>query len=1080
MGTMSCRQETGKGSGFHLLARAILVLAALCFASGSTAVGQDGARSERTKRVGKPAAKATKEILLAQAGPEENFPSTPPKATPKATGSGKSAKAASGSKAAGSKGKARPTSPGASRGSRSGPIELAQNAPPLSAAKADSAAGGPIRPTTGTDAKKATVTPPLPADRKAVVPIPPTAKAAGGKTEKAAPPPGAPGPKAAAAPDAGAAAAGGAAPPGRGPAPAAGPAGAPGAPPAAAAAPADPGEAPEEPVETIMPRPGQVGAPVMITKGPIPLMEFLEFLADTTGLPLLHNSSDPNIPQRVIQIASDIKEANEEVVKAILEINGFRVYRETLQLSQKEVLKVESMQAAAPTAEDPKEIKIVRQDEAVRGDIERPASDEYATMVFTLKYTAPKDAATALNALIQRTPGIGGAAPGGAGGRMGTKTFSMVDVQNTMMLIITAKYGLLSYIRELLKLIDVPYKEPERIIHMIDVQEASASELVSIIQEFLQGQSRGGIGSRGRRSSRQIPGQPIAPQGPQGAVPSQTGIGGSSQYDYYQTSLIADERTNKIIIETYSEQDLQDINMLVTELDIRFDLRRLRTHIYQVRYLKATEVAGDLMNLLQSGGGFGSMRGMRGGAATGRSSRTSTAGRFGTRQARTSLPTTAQPGGTQTGGGQNAPLPSLIVPHEPTNSLLIQAEPEEYDEILNVLSKIDTKRRQVFLEAALVQVTSASNLNYTIELLAGNPDDQATRTLFASSFGLSGIDFDNFNRVVGDLSDPAAVPPGGLMAIMSRGKLPAIIRFFKQNRDSQVLATPFVLADDNNENIIDITETRYVSQTNTVNTSTTTSTQGEDAGITLAITPTISGSERAVFLTMDLTVSEFAEATAAASTLPPKSANTMTSSVTIPDGEVFVVGGLTRQSKSKSVSKVPILGDIPILGKLFRSESTAQSQNNLYVFLQAHILTDEEFQDGIDLTRQAEKKMHLFDSSLQPVQYDKPKVERRAKPADDEAERTMYRNPSREGMFRDSTRPTAGRSRQNLREPVGSRDSETAALEGAPDRAEAPAARPKTGGAKTGTRKTAQEVKVIDRDGWLLSPVPASGTNEEE
>jgi hypothetical protein len=223
----------------------------------------------------------------------------------------------------------------------------------------------------------------------------------------------------------------------------------------------------------------------------------------------------------------------------------------------------------------------------------------------------------------------------------------------------------------------------------------------------------------------------------------------------------------------------------------------------------------------------------------------------------------------------------------------------------------------------------------------------------------------------------------------------------------------------------------------------------------------------------------------------------VTSSVTIPDGEIFVVGGLTRQSKSKSVSKVPILGDIPILGKLFRSESTAQSQNNLYVFLQAHILTDEEFQDGIDLTRQAEKKMHVFDPAIQPVQYDKPKVERRPKQGDDDAERTSYRNPSREGVYRDSTRSSAGRSRQNLREHAGSRDVEHAAPEGAgADGVEAPAEPPETNGstkagapsktagstktAKAGTRKTAGESKVVDRDGWLLAPVPASAAGEEE
>ena len=93
--------------------------------------------------------------------------------------------------------------------------------------------------------------------------------------------------------------------------------------------------------------------------------------------------------------------------------------------------------------------------------------------------------------------------------------------------------------------------------------------------------------------------------------------------------------------------------------------------------------------------------------------------------------------------------------------------------MLNILEQIDVKRRQVFLEAALVEVTTGSDLNYTIELLAGEPSDTATRTLFESSFGLSGIDLDSFNRTIPDLTAPAAVPPGALLAVMNRGKFPS-------------------------------------------------------------------------------------------------------------------------------------------------------------------------------------------------------------------------------------------------------------------------------------------------------------------
>lgn len=743
-----------------------------------------------------------------------------------------------------------------------------------------------------------------------------------------------------------------------------------------------PGDQKEGGLKEILPRNDKKGKAVAVAAGTeVPLFDFLRFLADYTGLPLLYDTADTQLPNRKINFIANTEGIDFELAKAMLETNKIRVFQEKL-TDGREVIKVESMVQQPTGPGDPKPIRVVKIEEisALASQIN---PDEYATMVFTLENIEPRSAIDALQNLIS---GVGGGgAPGAAGAavRRGGN-FSMAEVQNSAMLIITAKFGLLGYLKTLLQLIDLPEKIPERILRIIQIEWAAADEISGIIQEFLQGTSGAGLGRFGRLGQRQIgariptptPGQPV------------TSTLGGQQVDY-STKLISDYYTNKIFIVTYSDQDLQDIEMLLSELDVKPEFRRLRTHIYRVRYLKAIEVAQDLQLLIQgaTSGGGGGLSGMRRGATgagttgargrtgglSGLSRRTSGIGRAG------GIPTTA--GGPQptTGGSpQNAPLPSLIVPHEPTNSLLIQAEPEEYDEILNILSKIDTKRRQVFLEAALVQVQSGSSLNYSIELIAGNPDDNATRGLFAQNFGLTGIDLENWQRVIPDLSDPTFAPRGGFFALMSRGKLPAIITFFKSNNESQILATPFILADDNEENRIDVLETRYVQNTSTqqggVN---LTSQTGEPAGITLAITPTISGAEEAVFLTMELTVSDFQDAVLGAQTLPPKNENTMTSSVTIPDGHVFVVGGLTRENKSKVANKIPILGDIPILGKLFRSESNTKSQNNLYVFLQAHILTDEEFRDGIDITQQADKNMRTFREDIQQVKFQRPEIERR-------------------------------------------------------------------------------------------------------
>ncbi len=696
------------------------------------------------------------------------------------------------------------------------------------------------------------------------------------------------------------------------------------------------------------------GDRVNISEGEIEVLEFLRFLSAYTGLPVFVDSTQL-ANMKPITIAAPIRDADDEIVKALLRSNRMEVNIEELG-NGRQVIKVTSLTAPATGGEAQNEMPILDVDQSrVRkitdevGDVDQLGleQDQLATMVFHLRHVEPKDAIDSLTKLLG----------GSSAAKARQSGFSLVEVPNTKIVIITAKFGLINYFRKLLSIIDVPVPESDRIVEIVDIEYAYADELVATIESFLE------QGRLGRRTGGSV----ARPAGSGGARPSSVSTRRSG--DDLETQLIADPRTNKIIIETYDERDLEDIFMLIRELDVRYEMHRMKTHIYQVRYLKADEVAADLQSLLGASGGTRSgSRTLSRGTGAGRTRGVS---RIGQSQARS--PAQAAPGAA--GGGPAAQGgPALIVPHIQTNSLLVQAEPEDYAEIINVLREIDTKRRQVFLEAALVQVTSSSSLNYTIELLAGNPDDRATRALVESSFGLSGIDLENFNRVIPDLSNPQAVPSGALLAVMNRGKFPALIRFFKANSDTQVLATPFILADDNMPNLIQILETQFVQTTATTAAGQTSSQEAEDAGIVLEITPTIS-SEQAVFLEMSLEVSEFSAQAATAQVLPPKLTNTITSAVTVPDGQLFVIGGLTRENKSKTVSKVPILGDIPLIGKAFRSEASSKSLSNLYIFLRAHVLTHPNFADHFEITDQARGFVQRFAEDLEPTNFAEPTVQ---------------------------------------------------------------------------------------------------------
>ena len=687
------------------------------------------------------------------------------------------------------------------------------------------------------------------------------------------------------------------------------------------------------------------GQRIDITPGDIPVEEFVRFISDYTGLDVIYTGGAAAGGRaspaggREIKITSPILNVDGEMAKAILESNGYKVEQRKLSTGR-ELLEIGPVTANSTSA-TVRPVEVVRIDD--EGNVSTAedavsvnntigvAPDEIATLVFTLKHVEPKDAISSLNNLVTGTAAK-------TAGR--NSDFTATEVGTTQTIIVTAKFGLLDYILKLLKIIDVPSEIPQRYVDIIEVKEAEVGDLVGLIEDFLSQKATGG--SRSRNTARATP-----TSGNAANRTSNTSIRRGTANNEFETSLIADERTQKIIITTYDTRDLEDINMLIRELDIRFDIRRLKTRIYRMKFLKAVEVAPVIADIIGSSTG-----GRSGTSGVGRNTR----GGTGRTPRTTGSRGISNPGST--GAGQGL-LPTLIVAHEETNSLIVQAEPEEYSEILHILEQIDVKRRQVFLEAALVQVAQSSALNYTIELLAGDPDDRDTRLLFEQSFGLSGIDTENFNRIF-DLTTP---PAGGILAVMDRGKFPALVSFLKSNQDSEVLATPFILADDNVPSDINITETRFVQNTATgTNGTTTSSQQGEDAGIRLNIFPTIN-SENSVFLELELEVSEFGQASVAG-VLPPKTTNSITSSVTIAGDGIYVIGGLTRSNRSKVVSKLPLLGDIPILGKLFRSEGDSESLTNLYIFLRAHILTDRNFQDLRQLTAQAEERVKAMGSGV--------------------------------------------------------------------------------------------------------------------
>ncbi|MEC9477414.1 MAG: secretin N-terminal domain-containing protein [Planctomycetota bacterium] len=667
-----------------------------------------------------------------------------------------------------------------------------------------------------------------------------------------------------------------------------------------------------------------------MTEGKFPVLNLLRFIQRTTGKFVNYPSSTNDqafAEETFVDVIGDVDPLTYPIVQAILETNGYELWESTLD-DGTIVINVRATSARVPVQSDPVSPIIEAGDETEQED-----GEELATLVLQMKYVETSVVRQALQELL----GIQGA--GSSSGSL-----KIVTVSNNETLIIKAKIRILEHIQRLVEYIDIEVSGPDRLLQIRELFYADAQDIVSIVQEALS--DTGQFGNTGRRTTTGT-----TQAGRAGSATSRSGISRSTAMAGESTRLIADNRTQKIIIQSTDPDELDLVHQLIDELDTKVRNVRNTTWIYKVNYLKAEELAENIRQLVE--GSEGSLR---------RTSRSSTGSRT------TGRGTTGAAGGVQQ---QQQFTPTRIVPHEQTNSLIIQAEPEEYEEVENILKQIDKRRRQVFLEVALVQVSDSSSLNYTLEFLAGNLDDQALTGIMLSAFGASEVlpSLDP-NGILTGLTRTPGVGTGFNAAIQQDGQFPILMNALKQDQDTNILATPFILADDNQENSISVQNEIFYTTSNTTNVNTTTSQQSEQAGITLSLIPTISS--EVVLLELELEVSSFAGAPSATGALPPRNTNSIVSKVTIPNGGMFIIGGLAQNQETSTESKVPFLGDLPFVGPLFQGSSGSKLRDNLYVFLSAHILDDDRFNNLGDFTRDAIRGVRSFGDEIRLQQFTDP------------------------------------------------------------------------------------------------------------
>jgi len=378
---------------------------------------------------------------------------------------------------------------------------------------------------------------------------------------------------------------------------------------------------------------------------------------------------------------------------------------------------------------------------------------------------------------------------------------------------------------------------------------------------------------------------------PTGSKPGQQAQTGASP-------VIADTRLNALII-FGSEKDKRDVKQLISLIDVVPPTTSSKVNVYYLENAEAAEVAKVLDGLV------------KGSAAA-------------------PTPGVAAPQQAIFEGGKLS-----ITPDKATNSLVIVASPTDYQNLLQVIQKLDRRSRQVFVQAMIAEVSINKAKALGVQWGFLGAASNGTASTIAT--------FDPFGTVAGLPNTIAAVTASGLSvtSLASAANFPVVLQALQSNGALNVLSTPNIMTSDNKEAEIFVGENvPFLSGTNLTSTGLSQqSIERKDTGIILKIKPQISEGE---YIKLDIyqeisAVKDFGTATAPNLGSTKRSAKT---SVVVKNTDTVVIGGLIQDTDQVTESKIPLLGDLPFLGWLFKTKNTKREKTNLLIMLTPRIIKD--------------------------------------------------------------------------------------------------------------------------------------------
>lgn len=571
----------------------------------------------------------------------------------------------------------------------------------------------------------------------------------------------------------------------------------------------------------------------------------------------------------------------------------------------------------------------------VKDSDEGTASDVMVTQLIRLKHISAEDSQQLLNQFVSKD--------GVINAFTGTNSLVLIDSEaNT------------NRLRELVAEIDVPAVDQE--LTIIPILHAEAGDIAEKVNDILGEEEDAANRSQALNTrQRSIRSNPNIARSTRNQPQATSASGGTVRRRALPFKIIPDERTNSIIVVADEEMTMK-VRALVDQLDSELDRSGGKFYVYRLEHADAEELAEILNNLISgstdsetsSGGGTSGSS-----LSSNRNARTNTTN---TQQRATQARLTralqrsrdllrnrtAAQGGSE-GGRVNLEGEVSIAPDPSTNSLIINASRGDYQKVKEVIDELDIKRRQVLVEATILEVSLDKEEGFGVEL-------QGTAGL--TDGGLIGQT--NFGGLTNLLTNPAALTdltiaaastgsltlPGGITIPSQAVLLSAVSRLTNVN----VLSSPTIMATDNEEAEIIVGENvPFVSSTSTDTSNinnTFNSIERQDVGITLRITPQISTGDFVV-LNIFVEISNVVAGTRNDPNGPTTTIRTTETTVTVKHGQMVVTGGLLQDSVTDSTRGVPFLQDIPVLGNYFKTQSENIEKTNLLIFITPKIIADQ-------------------------------------------------------------------------------------------------------------------------------------------